>query len=203
MPSVPSTDQGLKPKEKFDVGEASPTLMEVLELKLLGKCHFHLHPWDGTMEILGKCPWFLDSNFPSETYHHFLGGLLTASAVLSLWAVGTSTCVTWVLAPRSLGDCKGKRALVPGCGRAYDAIALAEYGFDRDWAALATAHVVAVVVCLGIDSGTTCWLNTYIYNIYIIYIHIYIYIIYIFQYKFAFVGSSVGSQFVLLQNTFV
>ena len=28
---------GLKPKEKFDVGEASPTLMEVLELKLLGK----------------------------------------------------------------------------------------------------------------------------------------------------------------------
>jgi hypothetical protein len=84
VPSVPSTDQGLKPKEKFDVGEASPTLMEVLELKLLGKCHFHLHPWDGTMEILGKCPWFLDSNFPSETYHHFLGGLLTASAVLSL-----------------------------------------------------------------------------------------------------------------------
>lgn len=31
---------------------------------------------------------------------------------------------------RSLGDCKGKRALIPGCGRAYDAIALAEYGFD-------------------------------------------------------------------------
>jgi len=55
--------KGLKPKEKFDVGEASPTLMEVLELQ-------------------------------------------------------------------SLGDCKGKRALVPGCGRAYDAIALAEYGFD-------------------------------------------------------------------------
>ena len=27
--------QGLKPKEKFDVGEASPTLMEVLALKLL------------------------------------------------------------------------------------------------------------------------------------------------------------------------
>ena len=24
----------------------------------------------------------------------------------------------------------GKRALVPGCGRAYDAIALAQYGFD-------------------------------------------------------------------------
>ena len=45
---------------------------------------------------------------------------------------------------------------MPGCGRAYDAIALAEYGFDRDWAALATAHVVAVVVFLGIDSGTTC-----------------------------------------------
>lgn len=115
-----------------------------------------------------------------------------ASAVLSLWAVGTST---WVLAPRSLGDCKGKRALVPGCGRAYDAIALAEYGFDRDWAALATAHVVAVVVCLGIDSGITCWLNTHIY--------IYVFIYTIFQYKFAFVGSSVGSQFVLLQNAFV
>mmetsp|Transcript_51462 Transcript_51462/g.62952 ORF Transcript_51462/g.62952 Transcript_51462/m.62952 type:complete len:255 (-) Transcript_51462:260-1024(-) len=55
--------KGLKPKEKFDVGEASPTLVEVL-------------------------------------------------------------------ARKSLGDCTGKRALVPGCGRAYDAIALAEYGFD-------------------------------------------------------------------------
>eukprot|EP00434_Breviolum_minutum_P021863 symbB.v1.2.019296.t1/scaffold1554.1/size111945/2 len=55
--------KGLKPKEKFDVGEPSPTLVEVLSLK-------------------------------------------------------------------SLGDCKGKRAFVPGCGRAYDAIALAEYGFD-------------------------------------------------------------------------
>eukprot|EP00438_Fugacium_kawagutii_P007488 Skav230113 [mRNA] locus=scaffold283:259459:262528:- [translate_table: standard] len=55
--------RGLKPKEKFDVGEPSPTLTEVLALK-------------------------------------------------------------------TLGDCKGKRALVPGCGRAYDAVALAEYGFD-------------------------------------------------------------------------
>ena len=66
---------------------------------------------------------------------------------------------------------------MPGCGRAYDAIALAEYGFDRDWA--------AVVVCLGIDSGITAD-GTYI-----------------FECVFAFVGSSVGSQFVLLQSTFV
>ena len=56
--------QGIKPKERWDVGESSPTLMEVL-------------------------------------------------------------------ARKSLGDCKGKSALVPGCGRAYDATALAEYGFDR------------------------------------------------------------------------
>ncbi|OLQ14719.1 putative thiol methyltransferase 2 [Symbiodinium microadriaticum] len=55
--------RGLRPKEAFDCGEASPTLTEVLRMK-------------------------------------------------------------------SLGDCAGKRALVPGCGRAYDAIALAEYGFD-------------------------------------------------------------------------
>eukprot|EP00913_Durusdinium_trenchii_P005366 g5005.t1 len=55
--------QGVKSKEKWDVGEASPTLMEVLKLK-------------------------------------------------------------------SLGDCSGQRVLVPGCGRAYDAVALAEYGFS-------------------------------------------------------------------------
>ncbi|CAK8996684.1 unnamed protein product [Durusdinium trenchii] len=35
-----------------------------------------------------------------------------------------------VLKLKSLGDCSGQRVLVPGCGRAYDAVALAEYGFS-------------------------------------------------------------------------
>ncbi|CAJ1428876.1 unnamed protein product [Effrenium voratum] len=44
---------------------------------------------------------------------------------------GPSPTLAEVLAKGSLGAGVGKCALVPGCGRAYDALALAEYGFER------------------------------------------------------------------------